>query len=181
MCINLQRLPNPRYRGQLPTSYPSHFGGVDQRYYINVPCGKCLECSDKKKNDLFVRASFEYLSMLKAGGIAYFVTLTYANKCLPSFNHRPCFNREDVTTFLRRLRARHFKFCKKFGYRYHGIRYFVTSEYGHETHRPHYHMVIFCNHPINEYLIPYLVRSTWHYGIVDVQSLESNIGIHYVK
>ena len=112
MCINLQRLPNPRYRGQLPTSYPSQFGGVNQRYYINVPCGKCLECSDKKRNDLFVRASFEYLSMLKAGGTAYFVTLTYANNCLPTFNHRPCFNREDVTTFLRRFRARHFKFCK---------------------------------------------------------------------
>lgn len=178
MCINLQRLPNPRFRGQRPTSYPS---GDNQCYFINVPCGKCIECSDAKRNDLFVRASFEYKSMLKAGGIAYFVTLTYANNCLPTFNHRPCFNREDVTNFLRRLRARHFKFCKQFNHSYHGIRYFVTSEYGHETHRPHYHMVIFCYHPINEYLIPYLVRSTWHYGIVDVQSLESNIGIHYVS
>ena len=181
MCINLQRLPNPRFRGQRPTSYPTPFGGDNQRYFINVPCGKCIECSDAKRNDLFVRASFEYKSMLKAGGIAYFVTLTYANNCLPTFNHRPCFNREDVTNFLRRLRARHFKFCKKFKHNYHGIRYFVTSEYGHETHRPHYHMVIFCYHPINEYLIPYLVRSTWHYGIVDVQSLQSNIGIHYVS
>ena len=179
MCINLQRLPNPRFRGQQPTSYPS--GGANQRYFINVPCGKCIECSDKKRNDLFVRASFEYKSMLKAGGIAYFVTLTYANNCLPTFNHRPCFNREDVTNFLRRLRARHFKFCKQFNHSYHGIRYFVTSEYGHETHRPHYHMVIFCYYPINEYLIPYLVRSTWHYGIVDVQSLKSNIGINYVS
>lgn len=178
MCYNLQRLPNPRFRGQRPTSYPS---GDNQRYFINVPCGKCLECSDKKRNDLFVRASFEYQSMLKAGGTAYFVTLTYANNCLPTFNHRPCFNRSDVTTFLRRLRARHFKFCSKFGHRYHGIRYFVTSEYGHETHRPHYHMVIFCYRPINEYLIPYLVRSTWHYGIVDVQPLQSNIGINYVS
>lgn len=178
MCINLQRLPNPRFRGQRPTSYPS---GDNQRYFINVPCGKCIECSDAKRNDLFVRASFEYKSMLKAGGIAYFVTLTYANNCLPTFNHRPCFNREDVTNFLRRLRARHFKFCKQFKHNYHGIRYFVSSEYGHETHRPHYHMVIFCYHPINEYLIPYLVRSTWHYGIVDVQSLQSNIGIHYVS
>lgn len=42
-------------------------------------------------------------------------------------------------------------------------------------------MVIFCYYPINEYLIPYLVRSTWHFGIVDVQSLQSNIGIHYVS
>lgn len=181
MCINLQRLPNPRFRGQRPTSYPTPYGGDNQRYFINVPCGKCIECSDAKRNDLFVRASFEYKSMLKAGGIAYFVTLTYANNCLPTFNHRPCFNREDVTNFLRRLRARHFKFCKQFKHNYHGIRYFVTSEYGHETHRPHYHMVIFCYHPINEYLIPYLVRSTWHYGIVNVQSLESNIGIHYVS
>ena len=181
MCINLQRLPNPRFRGQRPTSYPTPYGGDNQRYYINVPCGKCVECSDSKRNDLFVRASFEYKSMLKAGGIAYFVTLTYANNCLPIFNHRPCFNREDVTNFLRRLRARHFKFCKQFNHDYHGIRYFVTSEYGHETHRPHYHMVIFCYHPINEYLIPYLVRSTWHFGIVDVQSLQSNIGIHYVS
>ena len=181
MCINLQRLPNPRFRGQRPTSHPAPYGGDNQRYFINVPCGKCIECSDAKRNDLFVRASFEYRSMLKARGTAYFVTLTYANNCLPTFNHRPCFNREDVTNFLRRFRARHFKFCKQFKHNYHGIRYFVTSEYGHETHRPHYHMVIFCYHPINEYLIPYLVRSTWHFGIVDVQSLQSNFGIHYVS
>lgn len=181
MCINLQRLPNPRFRGQRPTSYPNPYGGDNQCCYINVPCGKCIECSDSKRNDLFVRASFEYKSMLKAGGIAYFVTLTYANNCLPTFRHRACFNREDVTNFLRRLRARYFKFCKKFHYSYDGFRYFVTSEYGHETHRPHYHMVLFCYRPINEYLIPYLVRSTWHYGIVDVQSLRSNVGIHYVS
>lgn len=180
MCINLQRLPNPRFRGVRPTSFPFPYEGDSERYFINVPCGNCIECSDAKRNDLFVRASYEYYNMIRNNGIAYFVTLTYHNKCLPRFRHRPCFNRSDVTNFLRRLRARHFKFCKSFGHKYHGLRYFVTSEYGHETHRPHYHMVLFSYYPINEYLIPYLVKSTWHFGIVNVQTLESNVGIHYV-
>lgn len=181
MCINLQRFPNPRFRGERPTSYPFPFGGDSERYFINVPCGKCIECSDAKRNDLFVRASYEYLTLIRSNGIAYFVTLTYNNKCIPRFRHRACFNRSDVTNFLRRLRARHYKFCKKFGYKYHGLRYFVTSEYGHETHRPHYHMVIFNYAPINQYLIPYLVKSTWFYGMVNVQTLESNVGINYVS
>lgn len=180
MCINLQRLPNPRYRGDRPTSFPFPYANGSERYFINVPCGKCIECSDAKRNDLFVRASYEYHNLIRHNGAAYFVTLTYNNKCVPRFRHRTCFNRSDVTNFLRRLRARHFKFCKTFGYDYHGIRYFVTSEYGHETHRPHYHMVIFSYLPINQYLIPYLVKSTWYYGMVNVQTLESNVGIHYV-
>ena len=180
MCINLQRFPNPRFRGVRPTSYPFPFGGDSERYFINVPCGKCIECSDAKRNDLFVRASYEYHNLLRHNGDAYFVTLTYNNKCIPRFRHRACFNRSDVTTFLRRLRARHFKFCKKFGYNYHGLRYFVTSEYGHETHRPHYHMVLFNYAPLNPYLIPYLVKSTWLYGMVNVQTLLSNVGIKYV-
>lgn len=180
MCINLQRFPNPRFRGDRPTSFPFPYAGDQERNFINVPCGKCIECSDSKRNDLFVRASYEFHSLISSGGVAYFVTLTYNNKCIPRFRHRACFNRSDVTNFLRRLRARHFKFCKQFGHKYHGIRYFVTSEYGHETHRPHYHMVIFNYFPINEYLIPYLVKSTWFYGMVNVQTLQSNVGINYV-
>lgn len=180
MCINLQRFPNPRFSGVRPTSYPFPYAGDAERYFINVPCGKCIECSDSKRNDLFVRASYEYHNLIRSNGVAYFVTLTYNNKCIPRFRHRACFNRSDVTNFLRRLRARHFKFCKQFGYKYHGLRYFVTSEYGHETHRPHYHMVIFNYAPINEYLIPYLVKSTWFYGMVNVQTLQSNVGINYV-
>lgn len=180
MCINLQRFPNPRFRGVRPTSFPFPFTGDSERYFINVPCGKCIECSDAKRNDLFVRASYEYHNLIRHNGEAYFVTLTYNNKCVPRFRHRTCFNRSDVTTFLRRLRARHFKFCKKFGYKYHGLRYFVTSEYGHETHRPHYHMVLFNYAPVNQYLIPYLVKSTWLFGMVNVQTLQSNVGINYV-
>lgn len=180
MCVNLQLYPNPRYKDLRPTAHPLPSGDHPQRAFIAVPCGKCIECSDRKRNDLFVRASYEYSDCLSNGGSAFFVTLTYNNKCLPMFGHRPCFNRADVITFLRRLRARHFKFCKKFGYTYDGIRYFVTSEYGHETHRPHYHIVLFVHRPLNANLIPYLVRSTWHFGMVDVQHLESNIGVKYV-
>lgn len=180
MCVNLQLFPNPRYKDLRPTAYPLPTGDHPQRAFIAVPCGKCIECSDRKRNDLFVRASYEYADCLSHGGSAYFITLTYNNKCLPMFGHHPCFNRLDVTTFLRRLRARHYKFCKKFGYEYDGIRYFVTSEYGHETHRPHYHMVLFVQRPLNVNLIPYLVRSTWHFGMVNVQHLQSNIGVRYV-
>lgn len=48
-------------------------------------------------------------------------------------------SKRDIQLFLKRLR-KSLEPCK--------IRYFISSEYGPETHRPHYHGIIF-NYPVN--------------------------------
>lgn len=47
--------------------------------YINVPCGKCVECLRKRQNDIAVRASIE----ANKRGSMVFLTLTYNPQSLP--------------------------------------------------------------------------------------------------
>lgn len=50
--------------------------GIDKLYYT-VPCGKCRECQQKKRDDWFVRAYYEWLHYQEIGGECIFITLTY--------------------------------------------------------------------------------------------------------
>ena len=59
-----------------------------------------------------------------------FVTLTYADENLPAHGSL-C--KRDVQLFMKRLR-------KKYD---HKIRFFCCGEYGDETERPHYHVILF--------------------------------------
>lgn len=46
---------------------------------INAPCGRCINCLQKKRSDWTIRALEEY----KNSSSAFFVTLTYSEKYLP--------------------------------------------------------------------------------------------------
>lgn len=60
-----------------------------------------------------------------------FVTLTYADEYLPE---NASLKKRDLQLFMKRLR-------KSLGKR--KIRYYACGEYGDETQRPHYHLIIF--------------------------------------
>ena len=80
-----------------------------------------------------------------------FITLTYSPDCLPTipeecfknaaeYREIPCFDQDSVRQWIKSIR----QYCK---YHYHmvngdNIRYFITSEYGSNTHRPHYHAIL---------------------------------------
>lgn len=95
---------------------------------IYVPCGKCVACRKGKINEWSVRIihEAEYWK-----GNNCFITLTYADECLPIDGS---LNVKDVQLFLKRLR-------KKIGDR--KIKYYITGEYGDENWRPHYHALFF--------------------------------------
>lgn len=93
-----------------------------------------------------------------------FITLTYGDNCPAKINKR------DLQTFFKRLRHR-----AKF-------RYFACGEYGTQTHRPHYHAVIFGedfrdgSYKINDKLYSSsALADAWGHGLVSVgdASLES--------
>lgn len=143
MCTSPLRIFNPRknltYRDKI---------------WLDVPCGQCAECRKKYQNDWFVRTYFEFLGCRYKNGTTIYVTLTYNESCKPLFGEVPCFSRRDVQLFLKRLRK-----AVKLYLGHDCVRYIITSEYGGETHRPHYHGLIFFYYPN---LRPYQISELKH-------------------
>lgn len=122
-----------------------------------VPCGKCFECLQKRRNDWTFRISKE----LEVSTAAHFITLTYDEDNLPrDENDNPCVEVKDVQLFFKRLRKKIHPFK---------VRYFLTSEYGGKTYRPHYHLILF-NFP-DSYNVLETIESTWSNGFVVVDKV----------
>ena len=101
--------------------------------FIQVPCGKCLECRIQ-----YARAWADRCVLhAKQYKDNYFVTLTYDDEHLPAKNSL-C--PEHMTNFIKRLRKR-FPDNK--------ISYLYAGEYGDVSKRPHYHILLF-NCPLND-------------------------------
>lgn len=102
-----------------------------------VPCGKCVQCSSRSQNDWRFRLIQETLAHPKA----IFGTLTYSPGNVPEMvdldtgESFPTVFAPDVQKWIHRSVMR---LCRA------GIdnpRYFVCSEYGTSTFRPHYHFI----------------------------------------
>lgn len=110
---------------------------------IAVPCGHCEACIYNSAQEWRSRINEEY----RVSQNALFVTLTYNDDSLPfargtSFDGEckvvPCVSKRDIQLFFKRLRSR---FESQFGVS--RLRYFLVSEYGPTTLRPHYHAILF--------------------------------------
>lgn len=95
--------------------------------FIQVPCGKCLECRIQATRSWADRCCLE----AKNSPFNYFITLTYNDDNLPVNNSLLEY---DMQCFFKRLRKR-FKGVK--------FKYFYVGEYGDTTLRPHYHCLLF--------------------------------------
>lgn len=116
------------------------------------PCGKCLACLSNRRRDWVFRLKSEY----KFSTSALFLTLTYDDEYYPPDG----VNKEDIQLFLKRLR----KFIEPAK-----IRYFLVSEYGSQTFRAHYHMLLF-NFPLD---LNYedIITNSWQKGFVHFGSV----------
>lgn len=176
MCYNPLRIKNPKLEFR---------AGLDAQY-IDVPCGHCEECLSKSRTQWFIRNYFEWLDIKNANGFALMYTLTYNEDCVPTvqLNNKGCmikyrvFSKRDVQLFMKRLR----KNLKKRGFDYHTVRYFLCSEYGGITHRPHYHAIFYVK-DVPEYIFRSAVKQSWTYGFVKASEsgvINSPAGIDYV-
>ncbi len=144
---------------------------------IKVPCGQCIGCRVDRSRDWANRCMLE----LQYHDSSYFVTLTYDDVSVPVSHYADIITGEvhssltlrkrDLQLWLKRLR-------KKFSDD--KIRFFGCGEYGSETKRPHYHVIVFGLH-LND-LVKYKtvregdsyytyynspsLQSTWPYGFV---------------
>lgn len=92
---------------------------------LALPCGKCLACKLNHAKEWAVRCCLE-ASLYEDN---WFITLTYDDEHLPSDYS---LHRKHLTDFIKRLR-----------YYSPGLRYFGCGEYGSNTSRPHYHLLVF--------------------------------------
>jgi len=88
------------------------------------PCGKCGGCLAKRASDWSVRLLHEKILHERSS----FITLTYADDEVVDVDKVTCQN------FLKRLRK---------SLAPSRIRFYLASEYGDQSHRPHYHAIIF--------------------------------------
>lgn len=93
---------------------------------VTVPCGQCASCRLEYSRQWAMRMMHE-ASLYQENS---FITLTYRDAELPE--HYSLYPEHNVL-FMKRLR-KHYK--KR-------IRFYHCGEYGDQTHRPHYHSILF--------------------------------------
>ena len=161
----LIRLYNPDDREQSGRVYSlarfSQLSGKQLKYedlmynpkIMLIPCGQCIGCRIRQREDWTTRIELEARDYPKEE--VWFITLTYDDDHVPGmivktgeimrkvqYTWKPGEKRpssvqillyEDIQKFLKRLRK---------AYRS-KLRYFIAGEYGEQTARPHYHMILY--------------------------------------
>lgn len=126
----------PLQAWQRPGGGRLSFQAVPGRKFLELPCGNCIGCFVDR--GLLWKTRIVHESMCWDQNL--FLTLSYSPEKLPESRG---LEYSDFQAFMKRLRA-------------HGveadwprpIRFFVAGEYGEETHRPHFHAVLFnCSFP----------------------------------
>ena len=106
---------------------------------MHLPCGKCYECRARRVSGWSHRLHIEALNSHSC----HWITLTYADPEPASVSKR------DLQLFFKALRK---TTTNK-------IKYYAVAEYGTETQRPHYHIVLFNAHEIG-------INASWQKGHV---------------
>lgn len=154
-CVTPITIKNPN-----PASYPT------KGMYIQVPCGKCIACRVNKSKEWSVRLLYEAEAH---GDNALFVTLTYDNDHLPA---DAGLHKDDLQRFFKRLRKDLSTDARMESVK---IKYFACGEYGDNTHRPHYHFILFGLSPVYSHFI----SDNWSLGFVKIGSVSIK-SINYV-
>lgn len=127
----------------VPTSFRSSICDAVVRDFTEIPCGKCTGCRLEYSRQWADRCMLE----LEYHDSAYFVTLTYDDMHVPTnyyadpetgeSNAVYTLKPRDLQLFMKRLRKR---------FPDDDIRFFACGEYGDNTQRPHYHVILFGLH-----------------------------------
>lgn len=118
-----------------------------------IPCGQCIGCRIRQREDWTTRIELEARNYPKEE--VWFITLTYDDDHVPGmivktgeimrkvqYTWKPGEKRPDSVQIL--LYEDIQKFLKRLRKAYKGkLRYFVAGEYGEQTARPHYHMILY--------------------------------------
>lgn len=132
---------------------------------IPIPCGSCAACRMQFSAELSTRAVLE----AQYWDHAFFVTLTYSNRCLPisKFTGEAVLIKEELVRFIKRLRRRI------------DCRVLACGEYGDDTGRPHFHLIVYSNEDLRdrqEAINVYhskVIEDCWKFGLSEVSNADA--------
>ena len=132
----------------------------------SVPCGKCPVCKANERQEWVFRLKEE----CKVSPYSLFVTLTYDDEHVPEGLN---VNKRDVQLFLKRFRKNLSKG---------ELRYYIVSEYGDHTFRPHYHGLFFFQHsPVDEAKLYDQITDSWQQGFTSFGKVELGSIVYYAS
>lgn len=132
---------------------------------IVVPCGKCPICLANQRAEWVFRLQQEFFD----SSFAIFVTLTYNDENLPA---DLSVNKRDVQLFHKRLR-KHFPPSD--------LRFYLVSEYGDHTYRPHYHGLYFFKSVYDKRFIYDTFTNSWNNGFCSFGDVEEGSIVYCTK
>jgi len=109
-----------------------------------VPCGECAFCLQNRRSAWMFRVHHEMRTQEYPG---WFITMTYDEKHVPRRGDRLSLRFRDVQLFLKRVRKANYY-----------AKYICVGEYGGQTGRPHYHILLWTDAP------PLVLESHWKLG-----------------
>lgn len=123
-------------------------------FFLDVPCGKCINCLKSRSNAWSLRLSYEYFYLSsEARQNSFFLTLTIKPEYYENISKQP---HKYIRLFLDRCR----KMCG------HMPRHFIQNDFGETTNRYHFHAIFFdVPFDINE------LERLWKYGFVNYSPL----------
>ena len=138
--------------------------GVRVREYNSIkgertqiyPCGKCAKCKQRKTSQWVFRLCRE----AEISSSVAFITLTYEVSPY-SANRLSTLQKSDVQKFIKRLRHQNTK----------KIKYYCVGEYGPNTYRPHYHLIMF-NLDRTYFRKPEKLAQIWDLGHIQIGQAE---------
>lgn len=160
-CLISKVVVNPRYKKIAPDThfrlYHSEFGQYPkQDYYVNVDCGRCVNCFRKYMSAWRFRLIHECLGLSREQmSRTYFATLTFENRF---YTEKKPLLKKYVRQFLEHVRY----VCKS------SPRHFIVTERGEDKNRLHFHAIFF-DAPFQMALL----HKLWKYGFVKVRRLNS--------
>ena len=166
--LYLQKFPYSTFRGikkhltesEASLYYVVDMYGDEQPLFLVVPCGKCILCREKKANEWVSRAMCETQT---STNIPYFITLTYNDSCIPKNGVR----KRAAQLFMKRLRVNMARYTGEAL----NIRFFLCSEYGSKSGRPHYHALLWNvpnldpNRDLHDKILQDVVQKSWSFMV----------------
>ena len=152
ICLTPINIKNPKYARRNP----------HEEMYIQVPCSRCTACLKRRAGQWVFRLRQEERQCHSA----YFMTYTYNDENLPwSENGFATLDKRHHTLYMKRLRK---QISKKFPNNK-TLKYYTVGEYGSQTHRPHYHSILFNLPPFYE-VNPHHIENLWGLGNIQIDS-----------
>ncbi len=117
-------------------SHFSHTEGLNDIYYVQIPCGKCIGCRMDYSRSWADRMTYHAIGK---DDCSYFITLTYDDVHLDDLEHSDSYdlyalNYDHSTQFVKNLRNK---------FRDAELDYYYSGEYGDASMRPHFHFIVY--------------------------------------